>query len=97
MQDQQNIIIYNTDDGKAAVTLYAKDGNVWMNQNQLAELFGTSKPNISNHVINILKDKELVENSVVKYYLTTAAGSYNVMGILFFFLIVFECSFDLIY
>ena len=78
--DQQNIIIYNTDDGKAAVTLYAKDGNVWMNQNQLAQLFGTSKQNVSNHVINILKDKELVEDSVVKYYLTTAADGkeYNV-------------------
>lgn len=71
--NDQNIIIYNTDDGKAAVTLYAKDGNIWMNQNQLAVLFGTSKQNISNHIINILKDKELAENSVVKYYLTTAA------------------------
>ena len=38
---QQNIIIYNTIDGKASVSLYAKDGMVWMNQNQLAELFDT--------------------------------------------------------
>ena len=37
------IIIYNTDDGKASVILYAKDGNIWMNQNQMAELFATSK------------------------------------------------------
>lgn len=78
--DDQNIIIYHTDDGKAAVTLYAKDGNIWMNQNQLAALFGTSKPNISMHIANILKDKELEANSVIKYYLTTAADGkeYNV-------------------
>ena len=80
MQDEQNIIIYNTDDGKAAVTLYAKDGNTWMNQNQLAALFGTSKQNVSNHIINILKDKELSEDSVVKYYLTTAADGKEYSG-----------------
>jgi hypothetical protein len=73
MKNDQNIIIYNTADGKASVSLYAKDGNVWMNQNQLAELFDTSKQNISLHIINILKEKELDENSVVKNYLTTAA------------------------
>lgn len=68
----QNIIIYNTPDGKAAVSLYAKDGNVWMNQNQLAELFNTSKQNIGQHIQNILKENELQENSVVKKYFTTA-------------------------
>lgn len=68
-----NIIIYNTDDGKAKVVLYAKDGNVWMNQNQLAQLFDTSKPNVSMHISNILDDGELEENSVVKYFLTTAS------------------------
>lgn len=73
MQDTK-IIIYNTADGKAAVSLYAKDGSVWMNQSQLAELFDTTKQNISLHVVNILKEKELVENSVVKEYLTTAAA-----------------------
>ena len=68
----EDIIIYNAEDGKTSVSLMAKDGNVWMNQNQLAELFATSKQNISLHVINILKENELVENSVVKDYLTTA-------------------------
>ena len=70
--EAQNLIIYNTKDGKASVALYAKDGQVWMNQNQLAELFDTSKQNISQHIISILKDRELNENSVVKNYLTTA-------------------------
>lgn len=72
-KNQPNIIIYNTADGKAEVSLYAKDGSVWMNQNQLATLFDTSKQNISLHIVNILKEKELVEDSVIKDYLTTAA------------------------
>lgn len=71
--NQPNIIIYNTADGKAEVSLYAKDGSVWMNQNQLATLFDTSVPNISMHITNILKDGELYQKSVIKDYLTTAA------------------------
>ncbi|MFN8712729.1 MAG: virulence RhuM family protein [Bacteroidota bacterium] len=70
--EEQNIIIYNTLDGKTAVSLLTKDGTVWMNQNQLAELFDTSVPNISMHISNILKENELQEDSVVKDYLTTA-------------------------
>ena len=73
MQNEENLIIYNTDDGKVAITLLSKDGKVWMNQKQLSELFDTSKQNISLHIANVLKDKELEEDSVVKYYLTTAA------------------------
>jgi len=79
MKEDQNIIIYNTLDGKASVVLFAKDGDVWLNQNQLAELFDTSKQNISLHVINILKENELSENSVVKDYLTTASDGKKYM------------------
>lgn len=71
--EENNIIIYNTDDGKAKVVLYAKDGNIWMNQKQLAELFDTSVPNVNMHIANILKDGELDENSVIKDYLITVA------------------------
>jgi len=71
--ENKNVIIYNTADGKASVSLYAKDGMVWMNQNQLAELFATSVPNISMHISNILKEGELEQNSVIKDYLTTAS------------------------
>ena len=71
-RDEQRIIIYNSEDGRAKVTLYARDGSVWMNQSQLAELFDTSIPNISMHISNILKDRELSRNSVIKEYLTTA-------------------------
>ena len=78
--EKQNIIIYKTQDGKVKLSLYAHDGSVWMNQNQIAELFDTSKQSISYHIINILEDNELDENSVVKNYLTTASDgkSYEV-------------------
>lgn len=78
--EEKNIIIYNTQDGKTSVSLLTKDGTVWMNQNQLAELFDTSKQNIGQHIASILEDKELSENSVVKNYFTTAADGkdYNV-------------------
>ena len=72
MDSTNNIIIYNTPDGEASVSLMTKDGNVWMSQKQLAELFDTSIPNISMHVSNILNDRELESNSVIKDYLTTA-------------------------
>ncbi len=75
--EQQDIIIYNTKDGKTAVALMAKDGNVWMSQNQLAELFDTSIPNVSMHISNIIEEKELDKNSVIKDYLTTAADGKN--------------------
>ena len=63
--EQQNIIIYRTADGRASVALFAKDGKIWLNQQQM--------PNISMHIANILKEKELTEVSVVKNFLTTAA------------------------
>ena len=81
MDEQQNIIIYRTADGKASVALYARDGKIWLNQQQMAELFATSKQLISHHIANILKEQELTEESVVKNFLTTAADgkNYNVV------------------
>lgn len=67
------LIIYQTDDGQAKINLYAAEGTVWLTQNGMAELFNTSKQNISLHLKNIFIDNELSENSVVKDSLTTAA------------------------
>jgi hypothetical protein len=63
------------------VALYAKDGKIWLNQQQMADLFATSKPNVSMHIANILKEGELSRDSVVKDFLTTAADgkNYNVV------------------
>ncbi len=81
MEEGQNIIIYRTVDGRSSVALFAKDGKIWLNQQQMAELFATSKQSISYHIINILKERELDTTSVVKEYLTTAADgkNYNVV------------------
>ncbi len=66
------IILYTTDDGKAQVSLMSRDGRIWLNQKQMAELFAVSKPNISMLIAKIFGEKEL-NDSVVKCYLTTAA------------------------
>lgn len=78
--EKQEFIFYNTVDGKSNVILLARDGDVWMNQNQIAELFDTSVPNISMHISKIFTDNELSSESVVKDYLTTASDGkqYNV-------------------
>lgn len=57
--------------------MFARDGSVWLNQLQLAELFATSKQSISSTINNILKDNELDANSVIKDYLTTASDGKN--------------------
>ena len=71
------LILYTTEDGKVSVQLRAGDGTVWLTQLELAELFQTSKQNISLHVKNVLVEGELAEAAVVKEYLTTAADGKN--------------------
>lgn len=67
------LILYRTEDGKAEVRLRAEDGSVWLTQAEIAELFSTTKQNVSLHAANVLKEGELAEDSVVKESLTTAA------------------------
>ena len=66
----KNLIIYNTEDGKAKISLTLQDGTVWLNQLQIAELFQTTKQNISKHLRAIFGDGELDESSTVNYQLT---------------------------
>ena len=79
-EEENKIILYTTDDGKSQVSLMSRDGRVWLNQKQMAELFAVSKPNISMLIAKIFVEKEL-DDSVVKSYLTTAADGkrYNVV------------------
>ena len=67
------IIIYKAEDGKTSLDVQLQDETVWLSQSQLVELFAKTKQNISLHIRNIFKEGELVENAVVKEYLTTAA------------------------
>ena len=65
------LIIYNTEDGKAKINLKLEDGTIWLSQLEIAELFQSSKQNISKHIKAILSDGELDEKVVVNYKLTT--------------------------
>ena len=72
-QDNNKILIYTSDDGQVKIEVRLEDENVWLTQNAMAELFNTTKQNISLHIKNIFEEKELDENSVVKENLTTAS------------------------
>ena len=80
LNEQNNFIMYTTDDGQIDIEVRLEDENVWLTQNSMAELFDTTKQNISLHIKNIFEEKELEENSVVKVCLTTAKDGkkYNV-------------------
>ena len=61
-------IIYRTDDGSTEVHLRLVDGDVWMSQKQMAELFGVTVATISRHLKNIVGDGEVFKNPTVTYY-----------------------------
>lgn len=71
------IIIYQSEDGSAKIDVRVHDETVWLTQQQMAELFGTTKQNISSHINNIFKEGELDKDSVVKRFLTTASDGKN--------------------
>ena len=77
LNEKNNFIIYTTDDGQVDIEVRLEDENVWLTQNSMAELFDTTKQNISLHIKNIFEEKELEENSVVKECLTTAKDGKN--------------------
>ena len=65
-----NVIIYTTDDGATKIDLQLENGTVWLSQLQIAELFQTSKQNISKHIQAIFDDQELDEQATVNQQLT---------------------------
>lgn len=65
-----NIIFYTTDDGQVKIEVRLEDENVWLTQSAMAELFNTTKQNISLHIKNIFEENELNETSTVKECLT---------------------------
>jgi hypothetical protein len=84
-----SIVLYTTGDGKGKIEVRLENDTVWLTQGAMAELYQTTKQNISLHLKNIFSEKELQENSVVKEYLTTASDgksyrvkSYNLESIL---------------
>lgn len=77
---KNNMIIYVSKDGNVKVDVSIENEDIWMSQDVMANLYGTSKQNISYHLNNIFKEEELDKNSVVKDFLTTAKDGkkYNV-------------------
>ncbi|MFV0553964.1 MAG: RhuM family protein [Mangrovibacterium sp.] len=64
------IIIYNTEDGLTQVQLQMEGGTVWLSQAEIANLFQTTKQNVSKHIKAIFEDGELREEATVNYQLT---------------------------
>jgi hypothetical protein len=72
-----DLILYTTDDGQTRMNLRVDGQTIWLTQAEIAELFQTTKQNVSLHAKNIFEDDELSANSVVKESLTTAADGKN--------------------
>lgn len=72
MTNETGILIYQTEDGNTKIDVRMENETVWMTQKAIAELYQSTKQNISLHIKNIFEDGELEEESVVKFYLTTA-------------------------
>ena len=70
MDKENKIILYKDDDGKVSVNTRFADEDVWLTQAQLAEIYQTTKQNVSQHIDKILSDGELDENRTVKNFLT---------------------------
>ena len=71
MKDE--IIIYQADEGTTRLEVKIEDETVWLTQSQMATLFQTTRNNITSHISNIFKEKELSESSVGKESLLTAS------------------------
>lgn len=69
MKENNGIIIYQDEDGVTKVSVRFSDEDVWLTQNQLAEIYDTTQENISMHIKNIYEDKELDENRTYKKFL----------------------------
>ena len=80
MDGNNQIIIYQSEDGETRIEVKFTGETVWLSQQQLCELYNTSKANVSEHIKHIFDDGELDEESVVRKFRTTAADgkSYNV-------------------
>lgn len=64
------MLIYQDENGITKVSVRFDEDDIWLTQNQIAELYNTTKQNISLHINNIFNDGELSQNSTVKKYLT---------------------------
>jgi hypothetical protein len=76
-KNDSQILIYQTESGQTKLEVLLEDETVWLTQKLMAELFQTTIPNINIHIKNIFEEEELDPDSVIKFFLTTAADGKN--------------------
>ncbi|MBF0388002.1 MAG: virulence RhuM family protein [Candidatus Omnitrophica bacterium] len=67
-EQQNKMLIYKTEDGKADITVRLEDENVWLNQQQMASLYQTSRTNVVEHIKHILEEGELTEEATCRKF-----------------------------
>lgn len=77
---QGEFVLFRSEDGQTRVECRFESDTLWLSQSSICELYGKAKSTISEHIRNIFTEGELVEDSVVRFYRTTAddAKQYNV-------------------
>ena len=79
MDEKNNVVIYQSEDGKTKIDVNLEEETVWLSQQQMSDLYDTTKQNISLHIKNIFDEEELDINSTVKEFLTVQKeGNRNV-------------------
>ena len=68
-KNEGNIIIYQDEDGITKVSVVFNEEDIWLNQNQIAQIYKTTQENISMHIKNIYNDKELNSDATNKKFL----------------------------
>lgn len=76
-ESNSEIVIYQNQDGNIRIDVRLEEETVWLTQAQLCELFQKSKATVSEHIKNIFEERELIENSVVRNFRTTAQDGKN--------------------
>lgn len=85
-KNENNIIIYQDEDGITKVSVRLVNEDIWLTQNQIAEIYKTTQQNISLHINNIYKDKELEKNSTNKEFLLVQNEGNRFQSSSFFFI-----------
>lgn len=68
MEEKDNTVIYQSDDGKTKIDVKLENETVWLSQQQMAELFTTSRTNIIEHINNIYEEEEIDRNSTCQNF-----------------------------
>ena len=74
-EDNNKIIIYNTEDGQTKIDVRLEHDTVWLSQAQMAELFDKDRKTITEHIQNVFKEGELAEDSVCRKFQHTASDN----------------------